>query len=82
MHIYKTFFKVTKQHKVSIIMYTCIIVFMLLAMTGGQIENSGGKVTLKQYSILLKDEDNSEFSKNLTTYLKEKHQKYEKLDQY
>lgn len=73
MHIYKIFFKVVKQHKISIIMYTCIIVFMLLAMTNMQTSNSSGKVTLKQYTILLKDEDNSDISRNLTAYLTEKH---------
>ena len=77
MHIYKTFFKVAVQHKVSIIMYSCIMIFMLLAMTGGQIESSSGKVTLKKYTLLIEDEDNSEVSKKLISYLSDKHYRKE-----
>ena len=73
MQIYKTFFKVSRQHKVSIIMYICIIIFMLLAMTGGNSEISVGSVTSKKYSILIEDEDQSDISKMLISYLGEKH---------
>ena len=74
MQIYKTFFRVASQHKVSIIMYFCIIVFMLLAMTGGSSDESKGSVTLAKYPILIEDEDNSDISKMLVDYLDEKHE--------
>ena len=74
MHIYKTFFKVAKQHRVSIIMYFCIILFMLIAMTSGQTSNNSmGAVTLKKYPLLVVDEDHSPISEVLVGYLGEKH---------
>ena len=73
MQIYKTFFKVSKQHKASIIMYICIIIFMLLAMTGGPSDANMGSVTLKKYSVLIVDEDQSDISKMLISYMGEKH---------
>ena len=36
MQIFKTFFKVMKQYKISLSIYTAIIIFMLLMMTTGR----------------------------------------------
>ena len=72
MQIYKTFFRVTKQHKVGILLYLGIIIFMLLSMTDNPSE-SIGTVTSKKYTVLIEDEDNSEVSKMLVTYLGTKH---------
>ena len=74
MHIYKTFFRVAKQHRISIILYTCIIIFMLLAMTGGQAGNGMNEVALKKYHLLVVDNDHSEVSETLLSYLGEKHE--------
>ena len=68
MHIYKTFFKVVRQHRTSIIMYTCIIIFMLFAMAGGE-SNEDNSVTLARYSLLVVDNDHSEVSEALVSYL-------------
>ena len=73
MQIYKTFFRVALKHKVSIILYFCIIVFMLLTMTGSQVDTSMGSVSSKKYSIIVVDKDNSDVSKSLVSYLGTKH---------
>ncbi|MBO4863147.1 MAG: ABC transporter permease [Eubacterium sp.] len=72
MHIYKTFFKVAAQHKAAIIMYSCIIIFMLIAMTGGE-KKSESTVTLAKYSLLVVDNDHSEISEALVSFLDKKH---------
>ena len=72
MHIYKTFFKVVKQHKLSIIIYSCIIVFMMIAMTGGA-NNTDDTFTLASYHLLVVDNDHSEISEALVSYLGKKH---------
>ncbi len=74
MQIFKTFFKVMVRYKMSITVYTLIIVFMLLVLTGAL---SSGKeeevVTEAQYTVLIKDEDNSDVSKELIEYIGSKH---------
>lgn len=71
MQIFKTFFKVMKQYKISLSIYTAIIIFMLLMMTTGQ--KADEEVSLNKYTILVVDNDNSEVSKELVKFLESKH---------
>ena len=71
MQIFKTFFKVMKQYKISLAIYTAIIIFMLLMMTGG--EKADEEVSLNKFTILVVDNDNSEVSKELVKFLDSKH---------
>ena len=73
MHIYKTFFKVMFQHKVSLIMYFLIMVLMLIALTQGQMNQSMGNFSSSEFPILVVDKDHSEISEALVTYLGEVH---------
>lgn len=71
MQIFKTFFKVMRQYKISLAIYSAIIIFMLLMMTGG--EKADEEVSLNKYTILVVDNDNSEVSKELVKFLDSKH---------
>ena len=71
MQIFKTFFKVMRQYKISLAIYSAIIIFMLLMMTGG--EKADEEVSLNKYTILVVDNDNSEVSKELVKFLESKH---------
>ena len=75
MQIFKTFFKVMAKYKMSITVYTLIIVFMLLVLTGALSSgNEEEEVAAEaQYTVLIKDEDNSDVSKKLVEYIGTKH---------
>lgn len=72
MQIYKTFFKVMKKYKISIALYTAIIVFMLVAITAATSPDSE-TVEDNRYTILVVDNDQSEISKELVNFLGTKH---------
>jgi len=67
MQIFKTFFKVMNQFKLSLALYTAIIISMLLMMTGGS--DPDEEVALNKYTVLVVDNDNSEVSKELVKFL-------------
>ncbi|MBR6402731.1 MAG: ABC transporter permease [Eubacterium sp.] len=73
MHTYKIFFKVMLQHKISLIMYFLIMVFMLIAFTQGQSDQSMGSFSSSKFPIIVVDEDDSEISEALVSYLGEIH---------
>ena len=78
MLIYKTFFKVMKQYKVSLILYTAISIFMVIGLA--QMYNSNpesNKVIQKKYTLLIVDNDNSEVSNELVSYLESIHYRKE-----
>ena len=69
MQVYKTFFKVMTKYKVSLIMYTAIILFMLAVLTGGGQSNEDEDVSQKKYTILIVDNDQSEVSKAFVEFM-------------
>ncbi len=72
MQVYKTFFKVLRKYKMSLIMYSSIMIFMIWIFAS---ESSSGSndIVQKKYSLLVADEDNSEISKEFVSYLGKKH---------
>ncbi|MCR5632585.1 MAG: ABC transporter permease [Eubacterium sp.] len=72
MQVYKTFFKVLRKYKMSLIMYSAIMIFMIWIFAS---ESSSGSndIVQKKYSLLVVDEDNSEISKEFVSYLGKKH---------
>ena len=72
MQVYKTFFKVLRKYKISLIMYSAIMIFMIWIFAS---ESSSGSndIVQKKYSLLVVDEDNSEISKEFVSYLGKKH---------
>ena len=72
MQIYKTFFKVLRNYKVSLLMYGVIMIFMIWVFAS-EAGSGSEKLVQKRYSIFVVDEDNSEVSKELMGYLGEKH---------
>lgn len=74
MHIYKTFFKVMKQYKMSLIMYSAIIIFMLVALANAYETKSSTEVVQTKYSLLIVDEDKSDISEDLVRYIGTKHE--------
>ena len=71
MQIYKTFFKVMAKYKISLMIYTGITVFMLIALTATS--ETDEDVSLNKYTILVVDNDNSEVSKEFINFLGSKH---------
>ncbi len=72
MQVYKTFFKVLRKYRTGIMMYTVITIIMLSLLTASNSQSSKD-VTLKQYTLLVVDQDNSQISQNLVNYLDEVH---------
>ncbi len=72
MQVYKTFFKVVKKYKTGIIMYFCIVVFMLVLLSGMN-NKSADKVELVRCPIVVKDLDHSPVSEALYNYLDDVH---------
>ncbi len=72
MQVYKTFFKVLRKYKMSLIMYSAIMIFMIWIFAS---ESSSGadEIVQKKYSILVVDEDNSAISKEFVNYLGKRH---------
>ena len=72
MQVYKTFFKVLRKYKMSLIMYSAIMIFMIWVFAS---ESGSGSndIVQKKYSLLIVDEDNSETSKEFVSYMGKKH---------
>ena len=68
MQIYKTFFKVMSKYKISLSLYTAIIIFMLIAMTGMN-GSSDETVADNKYTILIVDQDHSEVSESFVKFM-------------
>ena len=73
MHVYKTFFKVMTKYKLSIIIYTAIVIFMLFSLINAYSASEEEDVAEKKYTLLIVDNDNSELSKELVKFLGTKH---------
>ena len=74
MLVFKTFFKVMKQYKVSLILYTSITIFMIYGLARMYNSNpEGNEVVQKQYTLVIVDNDNSEVSKEFVNYMGTKH---------
>ena len=72
MQVYKSFFKVLRHYKVSIIIYTAITLVMLIALVMSNSSESQ-EVTLSKYPIVVVDNDHSEVSEMLYAYLDSAH---------
>ena len=72
MQVYKSFFKVLRHYKVSIIIYTAITLVMLIALVMSNSSDSK-EVTLSKYPIVVVDNDHSEVSEMLYAYLDSAH---------
>lgn len=72
MQIYKTFFKVLRKYKVSLIMYGAIMIFMIWIFAS-QSSSGTNEIVQKKYQLLVVDEDNSEVSKEFVSYMGKKH---------
>ncbi len=72
MQVYKTFFKVLRKYKISLIMYSAIMIFMIWIFASESTSGSN-EIVQKKYTLLVVDEDNSEVSKELVSYLGKKH---------
>lgn len=72
MQVYKSFFKVLRHYKVSIIIYTAITLVMLIALVMSDSSESK-EVTLSKYPIVVVDNDHSEVSEALYAYLDSAH---------
>ena len=68
MQVFKTFFKVMTKYRISLVLYTAIIVFMLFAMTGMN-SNNEAKVEDNKYTILIVDNDHSEVSEAFVEFM-------------
>ena len=73
MHIYKTFFKVMKQYKMSLIMYSAIIIFMLVALANAYESDNSSPVAQSKYTLLIIDNDKSEISEEFVRYMGTRH---------
>jgi len=73
MHVYKAFFKVMTKYKLSIIIYTTIVIFMLFSLINAYSASEEEDVAEKKYTLLIVDNDNSELSKELVKFLGTKH---------
>ena len=73
MHVYKAFFKVMTKYKLSIIIYTAIVIFMLFSLINAYSASEEEDVAEKKYTLLIVDNDNSELSKELVKFLGTKH---------
>lgn len=74
MTVFKTFFKIGKKYSANLIMYT--IIFLSIALI---ISNIDSQASIESYSntavrVSVFDEDNSELSKGLTSYLDMQHE--------
>ena len=64
MLVYKTFFKVMKQYKLSLIMYSAIVAFMLIVLVNAETSGSNELVVADtKYTLLVVDNDQSDISK-------------------
>ena len=72
MQVYKSFFKVLRHYKISIVMYTVITLVMLIALVMSNSSESK-EVTLSKYPIVVVDNDHSEVSEALYAYLDSAH---------
>lgn len=74
MLVYKTFFKVMKQYKLSLIMYSAIVAFMLIVLVNAESSGSSELVVADaKYNLLVVDNDQSDISKEFVSYLGKKH---------
>ena len=74
MLVYKTFFKVMKQYKLSLIMYSAIVAFMLIVLVNAETSGSNELVVADtKYTLLVVDNDQSDISKEFVSYLGKKH---------
>lgn len=74
MTVFKTFFKIGKKYTANLIMYT--IIFLIISIIIG---NLNQQTSIESYSnttvrVSVFDEDNSELSKGLTSYLEMQHE--------
>ena len=72
MQVYKSFFKVLRHYKISIVMYTVITLVMLIALVMSDTSESK-EVTMSRYPIVVIDNDHSEVSEALYAYLDSAH---------
>ena len=73
MHIYKTFFKVMKQYKMSLFMYSAIIIFMLVALANVYEPDTSAAVVQSKYTLLIEDKDKSQVSEEFVKYMGSRH---------
>lgn len=74
MQVYKTFFCIFRQHKGSVIVYLCIFMGVALIISSSRSNESGKKTWEKTcYPFAVFDEDDSELSKGMVSYI-EKYQ--------
>ena len=72
MQVYKSFFKVLRHYKLSLIMYVSITLVMLVALAFSK-SSEPKQITMDKYPIIVIDNDNSEVSKALYSYLDNAH---------
>ena len=72
MQVYKSFFKVLRHYKLSLVMYVSITLVMLatLAFSGN---SEPTEISMDKYPIVVVDKDNSEISQALYSYLDNAH---------
>ena len=69
MQVYKTFFKVAKKYKMSLIMYTLIIIVMLVSLNAAYKDEGEESVEMSRETLYIVDNDHSEVSERLVDYL-------------
>ena len=72
MQVYKSFFKVLRHYKLSLIMYVSITLVMLMALVLSK-NTEPNQITMDKYPIVVVDKDNSEISQALYSYLDNAH---------
>ncbi len=76
MQVYKTFFRIFRQHKGSVILYLCIFMGVALIISSSRADDEGKKNWQKTcYPFAVFDEDDSELSKGLVSYVEKHHEK-------
>ena len=80
MSLYKAFFKIVRKNWVSIVIFFGITLGIIALLSGIYKQKADEKAVMDSYSIYVEDEDQSEASKALVTYLSKVHSVYsEKL---
>lgn len=73
MQVFKTFFKISKRYKSSLIMYTAIFLTLLSIMASQNNKSTASDFTSTTLNIAIFDEDNSSLSTGLYDYLASMH---------
>ncbi|HBZ52625.1 MAG TPA: hypothetical protein DEO82_02510 [Eubacterium sp.] len=73
MQVFRSFFRVAKSNKSGLIMYTCIVIGMIIALSANNKGKNTENAAASCYTVYVVDEDNSVESKALVAYIGKLH---------